>query len=88
MFQSKKVNWDTSTLITIYLTYIRRHLEYAAQLWDLYNKKDIELLDSVQKFAYIKCWDMDYQNMLHCLDIPPLSVKRRYTLSSSLCLTL
>ena len=26
----------------------------------------------------LKCWDMDYQNMLHCLDIPPLSVRRRY----------
>ena len=72
---------DTSTLITIYLTCIRPHLEYAAQLWDPYNKKDIELLESVQKFACkvcLKCWDMDYQNMLHCLDIPPLSVRRRY----------
>ena len=72
---------DTSTLITIYLTCIRPHLEYTAQLWDPYNKKDIELLESVQKFACkvcLKCWDMDYQNMLHCLDIPPLSVRRRY----------
>ena len=56
---------DTSTLITIYfnLTCIRPHLEYAAQLWDPYNKKDIELLESVQKFACkvcLKCWDMDY----------------------------
>ena len=72
---------DTSTLITIYLTCIRPHLEYAAQLWDPYNKKYIELLESVQKFACkvcLKCWDMDYQNMLHCLDIPPLSVRHRY----------
>ena len=40
-----------------------------------------ELLESVQKFACkvcLKCWDMDYQSMLHCLDIPPLSVRRRY----------
>ena len=72
---------DTSTLITIYLTCIRPHLEYATHLWDPYNKKYIELLESVQKFACKvchKCWDMDYQNLLHCLDIPPLSVRRRY----------
>ena len=46
----------------------------------IYNKKYIELLESVQKFACkvcLKCWDMDYQNMLHCLDTP-LSVRRRY----------
>ena len=52
-----------------------------ARASDPYNKKDIELLESVQKFACkvcLKCWDMDYQNMLHCLDIPPLSVRRRY----------
>ena len=86
MFQSKKINWDAiQTILYIYpdnyLTCIRPHLEYAAQLWDPYNKKDIELLESVQKFACkvcLKCWDMDYQNMLHCLDIPPLSVRRRY----------
>ena len=82
MFQRKLIGmlyrqvytWaDTSTLITIiYLTCIRPHLEYAAQLWDPYNKKDIELLKSVQKFVCkvcLKCWDMDYQNMLQCLDV-------------------
>ena len=45
------------------------------------QEKNIELLESVQKFACkvcLKCWDMDNQNMLHCLDIPPLSVRQGY----------
>ena len=52
---------DTLALRTVYLTCIRPHLEYAAQLWDPCNKKDIEALESVQKFACKAClmiWDM------------------------------
>ena len=39
------------------------------------------MLESVQKFACkvcLKCWDMDYGNMLHCLDLPPLCVRRQH----------
>ena len=63
---------DTLTIRTVYLTCIRPHLEYAAQLWDPCNKKDIEALESVQKFACkvcLKIWDDD---MLHLLNLPPL----------------
>ena len=69
---------DTSTLLTVYSTCIRPHLEYASQLWDPYNKKDAEFLESVQKFACkvcLKCWDIDYQNMLNSLNLLPLSVR-------------
>ena len=72
---------DTSTLLTVYSTCIHPHLEYSSQLWDPYNKKDAELLESVQKFAYkvcLKCWDMAYQNMLHYLNLLPLSVRHLY----------
>ena len=54
---------DTSTLRTVYITCIRPHLEYAVQLWDPYKKKDIDNLESVQKFACkvcLKTWDMNY----------------------------
>ena len=72
---------DTTTLRSIYITYIRPHLEYAAQLWDPHIKRDIQLLESVQRFACkvcLKCWDMDYVNMLHCLDLPTLVVRRQH----------
>ena len=72
---------DTCTLLTVYTTCIRPHLEYASQLWDPYNKKYAELVESVQKCTCTMClkyWDMDYQNMLHCLYLLPLSVRHRY----------
>ena len=44
-------------------------------------KRDIQLLESVQRFACkvcLKYWDMDYVNMLHCLDLPTLVVRRQH----------
>ena len=58
---------DTLTLRAVYLTCIRPHMEYAAQLWDPCNKKDIEALKSVQKFACkvcLKLWDTSYDEHL------------------------
>ena len=70
---------DTLTLRTVYLTCIRPHMEYAAQLWDPCNKKDIEALESVQKFKVcLKLWDTSYDDMLHLLNLPPLHARRRY----------
>ena len=71
---------DPSVLRSIYITCIRPHLEYAVQLWDPYIMKDNRMLESVQKFACkvcLKCWDMDYDNMLHC-HLPRLSEWRQY----------
>ena len=46
---------NTSVLRSIYITCIRPHLEYAAQLWDPHVKRDIQMLESVQKFACKVC---------------------------------
>ena len=51
---------DTSTLKQLYVSNIRPHLEYACQVWDPYQQKGIDLLESVQKFALHICskqWD-------------------------------
>ena len=67
---------DTSTLLRIYLTCIRPHLEYACQLWDPYTDKGTQALESVQKFACKVClkrWDMDYESMLQQLELTSLS---------------
>ncbi len=42
---------DTETSKQLYTTYIRPHLEYACPVWDPHLKKDIDKLESVQKFA-------------------------------------
>ena len=71
---------DTSTMLRIYVTCIRPHLEYACQLWDPYTTKGIQSLESVQKFACKVClkqWDMNYESMLEQLDLIPLSQHRK-----------
>ena len=94
MLKGKKANWNdvqailllgnwenTSVLQSIYITCVHPHLEYAAQLWDLHIKRDIQMLESVQTFACkvcLKCWDMDYDNMLHCLDLSLLHVRHQH----------
>ena len=46
---------DISTLKQLYVSNIRPHLEYACQVWDPYLKRDIDLMESVQKFALRVC---------------------------------
>ena len=72
---------DTSTLLRIYLTCIRPHLEYACQLWDPYTDKGTQALESVQKFACKVClkrWDVDYESMLQQLELTSLSQRRTF----------
>ena len=47
------------------------------QLWDPYTTKGIQSLESVQKFACLKQWDMNYESMLEQLDLTPLSQRRK-----------
>ena len=63
---------DTTTLLTLYIACIRPHLEYACTLWDPYTCKETHMIESVQKFACkvcLKCWDLNYDAMLHLLGI-------------------
>ena len=72
---------DTETPRCIYLTCIQPHLEDACQLWDPYTHKATEILESVQKFAckvFLKQWNMLYDDMLKTLNIPSLSIRRKY----------
>ena len=82
MMYRKFASWaDTGTLRTLYLTCIRPHLEYACQLWVPYTRSGIDELEKVQKYACkvcLKCWNMDYKDMLDTLEIPELSSRRTY----------
>ena len=70
---------SSNTLLKLYLTKIRPHLEYASPVWDPFRKGEIEELESVQKFALrmcLKSWSMDYKELLEIAQIPSLSSRR------------
>jgi len=54
---------DTPSLMKLYLTTVRPHLEYASSVWDPYLEKDIEAIERVQKFGLKVCpknWHCSY----------------------------
>ena len=73
------------TLLKLYISFVRPHLEYAASAWDPFLKKDIALLEGVQKFALkvcTKCWNLNYDNLVSLSCLPTLQVRRQ---QSKLC---
>ena len=48
-------NSNSSTLLKLYLSHIRPHLEYCSAVWNPHLKEDIAELEKVQKFALRVC---------------------------------
>ena len=71
---------DTSTMLCIYVTCIRPHLEYACQLCmgPLHNQGYTVIGISTEIcLQSLKQWDMNYESMLEQLDLTPLSQRRK-----------
>ena len=73
--------WSSSSaLLQLYLSLIRPHLEYAVQVWSPYLVKDIQKLESVQKFALKVClkkWNCSYDELLCESGISELADRRK-----------
>ena len=72
---------SSDTLLKLYVSFIRPHLEYAAASWDLFLKKDIELIEDVQKFALrvcLKSWSATYTELLEQSNLPSLQTRRQH----------
>ena len=72
---------DSRTLCKLYLSLVRPHLDYAAQIWDPHLQCDINSLESVQRFALKVCskqWDAGYNELLDMFRLPSLQNRRLY----------
>ena len=81
-----KFSYDSSTLLTLYKAFIRPILEYGAPVWDPHLIKDIQAIESVQRFATKICtknWSMPYPDRLQLLNLDSLFTRRK---CAKLCL--
>ncbi len=78
---------DERTLRQLYISIVRPHLEYAAPVWDPHLRKDCELLEHTQKFAFKICtktWDKGYDDLIDMINLPPLANRRLHVKLCSL----
>ena len=64
-----------NTLLKLYVSFIRPHLEYTLGAWDPFLKKDIDLIEDMQKFALkvcLKSWNASYYDLLKQSNLPSL----------------
>jgi len=76
---------DTSTLLKLYIAYVKPHLQYCSFVWDPPLLKDQQALEKVQKFALRMCykhWSASYSELLEQSNLPSLSNERLF---SKLC---
>ena len=69
------------TFLKLYVALVRPHLEYAAQVWNPHLAKDINSLESMQKFALRICsknYHETYQNLLNVYQVPTLQNRRLF----------
>ena len=74
-------NSSSSTLLKLYLSHIRPHLEYCSAVWNPHLKGDITELEKVQKYALkvcMKSWDTSYEDLLATSNVPSLEFRRKH----------
>ena len=74
-------NTNPEVMTKLYLSLVRPHLEYGAQVWHPYLSKDVNALEKVQKFGLRICsrqWTKCYQELLELFHLPSLENRRLF----------
>ena len=80
MIKRDFIDRSKATILALYKSLIRPHLEYCIQVWNLYLAKDIKLIEGVQRRATklvhgIENWK--YDGRLKFLDLTRLEKKNK-----------
>ena len=70
---------NAAVIMRLYKSLVRPRLKYCIQAWSSYHKKDIEVLDRVQKRATKMVYgygDLNYKDRLSLLELPSLEERR------------
>ena len=70
---------DKATMMTLYKSLVRSHLEYCCPLWNCYKNKDIQQLEGIQRTFTSRIdgiQHLDYWQRLKALDLMPLQRRR------------
>ena len=71
---------DKEMFLTLYKTLVRPHMEYCQEVWSPHLKKDIAVLEKIQRRAtkiVPSLKDLPYENRLKDLKLYPLSERRK-----------
>ena len=74
LFRKFYKNAQSSTLLQLYKSFIRPHMEYCSPVWDPHLTKDTMLLENAQKFSLRVClkdWSSSYEELLCKANLPP-----------------
>ena len=83
LYQRFYNNASKDTLLQLYFSLVRPHLEYASPVWSPYMQKHIKQLKNVALRMATKSWDSGYQDLLSLTDIIALEPRRA---QASLCM--
>jgi len=79
MIKRNFIDRSQETIILLYKSLVRPHLEYCCQLWSPYYKKDIKLIEGVQRRAtklVAGMQDFNYNDRLKQLGLQRLEGRR------------
>ncbi len=72
-------NSSPTTLLKLYTSFVRPHLEYTSSVWNLFHKSEINNLKKVQRFAMRVClkkWNLRSEELLTLTRLPTLQLRR------------
>ena len=79
IYRQFSIHSSPQTLLQLYVSLVRPHLEYTSQIWNPHLIKHIDQLEQIQKFALKVCWtNHNYLDLLHLSNLPCLADRRKF----------